>query len=45
MGSTFFDLGFLFFNERPESVVGNVDKTGTINLEVQILKTQVGLEL
>lgn len=31
MGSTFFDLGFFFFNERPESVVGNIDKTGTIN--------------
>ena len=31
MGSTFFDLGFFFFNEKPSSVVGNIDKTGTIN--------------
>jgi hypothetical protein len=31
MGSTFFDLGFFFFNEKPKSVVGNIDKTGTIN--------------
>ena len=31
MGSTFFDLGFFFFNEKPKSVVGSIDNTGTIN--------------
>lgn len=31
MGSTFFDLGFFFFNEKPKSVIGTIDKTGTIN--------------
>ena len=31
MGSTFFDLGFFFFNEKPDSVIGTVDKTGTVN--------------
>tara|TARA_Y100000816_G_C26083898_1_gene571672 strand:- start:128 stop:1141 length:1014 start_codon:yes stop_codon:yes gene_type:complete len=31
MGSTFFDLGFFFLNEKPKSVVGWIDKTGTIN--------------
>jgi len=31
MGSTFFDLSFLFFHEKPKSVIGNIDKTGTTN--------------
>lgn len=31
MGSTFFDLAYLFFNTKPKSVVGKIDKTGTIN--------------
>ena len=31
MGSTFFDIAYFFFNTKPKSVVGKIDKTGTIN--------------
>tara|TARA_E500000178_G_C16910489_1_gene702377 strand:- start:30 stop:1043 length:1014 start_codon:yes stop_codon:yes gene_type:complete len=31
MGSTFFDLGFFFFNTNANSVFGDIDKKGTIN--------------
>ena len=31
MGSTFFDLGFFFLNEKAKSVIGGIDKTGTIS--------------
>jgi len=31
MGSNFFDLGFFFFNEKPKSAVGWIDKTGTVS--------------
>ena len=31
MGSTFFDLGLFFFNQRPKKIFGIIDKTGTIN--------------
>ena len=31
MGSTFFDLGFFFFNEKPKSVFGSIDKSGTVS--------------
>jgi len=31
MGSTFFDLGLLFFNEKPKKIFGIIDKTGTTN--------------
>ncbi len=31
MGSTFFDLGFYFFKKKAISVVGWIDKTGTIS--------------
>ncbi len=31
MGSTFFDLGLLYFNEKPKKIFGIIDKTETIN--------------
>ena len=31
MGSTFFDLGFFFFNSDAKSVMGEIDKKGTVN--------------
>ena len=31
MGSTFFDLGLFFFNQKPKKIFGIIDKTGTIN--------------
>ena len=31
MGSTFFDIAYFFFNTKPKSIVGKIDKTGTIN--------------
>tara|TARA_B100001123_G_C15133813_1_gene956494 strand:- start:278 stop:1147 length:870 start_codon:yes stop_codon:yes gene_type:complete len=42
MGSTFFDLGFFFFNEKPKSVAGWVDKTGTINPRGKVFKDPGG---
>ena len=42
MGSTFFDLGFHFFKEKPNSVVGSIDKTGTINPRGKIFQDPGG---
>lgn len=42
MGSTFFDLGFHFFKQKPNSVVGNIDKTGTVNPRGKMFKDPGG---
>ena len=42
MGSTFFDLGFYFFNEKAQSISGDIDKTGTINPRGKVFKDPGG---
>ena len=42
MGSTFFDIAYFFFNTKPKSVVGKIDKTGTINLRGKNFKDPGG---